>query len=144
MKKILLFLFALCLKSMVFADDIVVGNLCYKIIASTDDTHKDVEVTYPEGYHYSGDVVIPSSFMKGEVQYNVKSIGDNAFYGCSNLSSVTIPNSVTTIGEFAFSNCSGLTSITIPNSVTSIGDHAFWFCSGLTSIGQSKEKAESI
>ena len=127
-------MFALCLKSMVFADDIVVGNLCYKIIASTDDTHKDVEVTYPEGYHYSGDVVIPSSFMKGEVQYNVKSIGDNAFYGCSNLSSVTIPNSVTTIGEFAFSNCSGLTSITIPNSVTSIGDHAFWFCSGLTSI----------
>ncbi|MBR0181715.1 MAG: leucine-rich repeat protein [Bacteroidaceae bacterium] len=61
-------------------------------------------------------------------------IADWAFYGCKNLTSVTIPNSVTNIGEDAFRNCSGLTSITIPNSVTSIGDNAFYECSGLTSI----------
>ena len=64
---------------------------------------------------------------------SVTSIGDDAFSGCSGLTSVTIPNSVTSIGQSAFSNCSGLTSVTIPNSVTSIGWDAFSGCSGLTS-----------
>ena len=62
------------------------------------------------------------------------SIGDGAFYGCSGLPSVTIPNSVTSIGEYAFTYCSGLTSVTIGNSVTSIGYGAFADCSGLTSV----------
>ena len=65
---------------------------------------------------------------------DVTSIGEYAFYECSDLTSVTIPNSVTSIGSYAFSGCSGLTSITIPNSVTSIGSSAFLNCSGLTSI----------
>ena len=53
------------------------------------------------------------------------SIGNYAFYGCSSLTSVTFPNSVTSIGKSAFSNCTGLTSVTIPESVTNIGDYAF-------------------
>ena len=65
---------------------------------------------------------------------SVTSIGDRAIYGCSSLTSITIPNSVTSIGELAISNCSGLTSITIPNSVTSIGRFTFSHCTGLTSI----------
>ena len=46
-------------------------------------------------------------------------------YGCNNT---VIPSSVTSIGENAFYECSGLTSVTIPNSVTSIGEWAFWEC----------------
>ena len=65
---------------------------------------------------------------------NVVSIGDYAFAGCSNLTSVTIPSSVTSIGNHAFEVCSNLTSLTIPESVTSIGNYAFYGCSNLTSV----------
>ena len=70
-------------------------------------------------------IVIPDSMT---------SIGDYAFYYCSNLTNVTISNSVTRIGDVAFCKCSGLTSVTIPNSITSIGEGAFFDCSGLKSI----------
>ena len=71
-----------------------------------------------------------------ELQYftGLTSICDRAFYYCSGLTSITIPNSVTSIGQYAFKSCSGLTSVTIPNSVTSIGNGAFELCSGLNSI----------
>ena len=65
---------------------------------------------------------------------SVTSIGKLAFNACSGLSSVSIPDSVKTIGYDAFSRCSSLSSVTIPNRVTSIGDRAFYNCKGLTSI----------
>ena len=61
-------------------------------------------------------------------------LGDYAFYGCSGLTSFTIPSSVTKIGEAAFGDCSGLTSFTIPSCVTEIGRFAFSGCSGLTNL----------
>ena len=80
------------------------------------------------------EIRIPSQIKYGKYTYEVASIGDRAFYFCSSLTSITIPNSVMSIGERAFAWCEGLTSIIIPNSVTSIGDYAFAWCSGLTSI----------
>ena len=65
---------------------------------------------------------------------DVTTIGEDAFYWCDSLTSVTIPDSVTTIGDRAFSECYSLTSVTIPDSVTSIRDEAFSYCSSLTSV----------
>ena len=105
-------------------------------------------VTHPRGDSYfnkrfenpwngkgpTGALEIPARVTYNGNNYSVVSIGLQAFYQCSGLTSVTIPNSVTSIGDEAFEYCIGLTSVTIPNSVTSIGDGAFSNCSGLTSV----------
>ena len=64
----------------------------------------------------------------------ITSIGYLAFYDCSRLTSVTIPNSVTSIGGWAFKGCTSLTSVTIGNSVTEIGEDAFYSCKNLTRV----------
>ena len=113
------------------------GTTLYYTITST--LSKTVEVTYysysvQNNNYVSGAVVIPSSVINNGTTYSVTSIGLRAFEYCSELTSVTIPNSVTYIGNYAFYECSGLTSVTIPNSVTYIGEGAFISCSGLTSV----------
>ena len=88
------------------------------------DKNQTTLIKYPRGKQ-GASYIIPNS---------VTSIGDDAFYGCDALTSVTIPNSVTSIGNSTFESCDKLTSVTIPNSVTSIGNSAFKNCKKLTSI----------
>ncbi|MDR3263554.1 MAG: leucine-rich repeat protein [Clostridiales bacterium] len=75
--------------------------------------------------YYSQNSYVPAS-LKNVIVTGGTSIGDYAFYNCSGLTSITIPNNVTSIGSDAFDYCSGLTTITIPYSVTSIGSYAFY------------------
>ncbi len=76
------------------------------------------------------DVYIPSQIDGNKVT----GIDNEAFYRCSSLTSITLPDSITSIGHSAFQDCSRLTSITLPDSVTSIGGYAFSGCSKLTSV----------
>ena len=125
----------------VYAHDIEVQNTDGKTIYyNYINNNTELEVTFcgVSNYdyigEYSGVIAIPESITYQGRNISVTSIGSNAFYDCSSLTSVTIPSSVTSIGYSAFRNCSGLTSVTIPNSVTSIGNSAFSGCSNLTKV----------
>lgn len=95
---------------------------------------KEVSVVGLSSSNNSSEISIPASVEYSDAIYSVTSIGRNAFYKCTKLASITIPNSVTSIKEYAFPYCSGLTSITIPNGVISIGEYAFFSCGNLTSV----------
>ena len=86
------------------------------------------------GNNYAGKVDIPFSVEYGGKIYSVTSIDMSAFYGCSGLTSVIIPNSVTYIGSYAFRGCSKLTSITLPPTLTSVDDGAFRDCYSLNAV----------
>ena len=81
-------------------------------------------------------VNIPFGYGDGyrTVTFTVTGIGDEAFKGCSSLTSITLPNSIQEIGPYAFKDCSSLTSITLPNSLQIIDPYAFEDCLSLTSI----------
>lgn len=113
-----------------FAYDALINGIYYNLSGT------NAEVTFRDNSYnsYSGSVNIPASVTYGGTTYNVTSIGNNAFYNCKNLTSVTIPTGVTTIGAYAFQGCVNLSSISFPDGLTSIGTDAFYKCSSLPSL----------
>jgi hypothetical protein len=101
----------------------IFGTLNYTGGVATEQRYK---LSYYTTYY------IPSSLKS--VTITGGNILYGAFYNCTGLTSVTIPDSVTSIGDQAFYNCTGLTSVTIPDSVTSIDDRAFYNCAMLEEI----------
>jgi hypothetical protein len=91
-----------------------------------DKTELGVTYLNEDANSYHGIVVIPESVKYEGKVYSVTSIGDDAFRGCSGLTSVTIPSSVTWIGNYAFQNCSGLDTVyMMPPTPPSLGAGAF-------------------
>ena len=116
-----------------------------KVCVEKFDANGDGELSYLEaskvtsiGGHFFGDYA-PAVKSFDELQYfvNVTLIGRSAFYGCSSLTSIAIPEGVTSIGDYAFYDCSSLTSITIPECITSIGELSFFDCSSLKRVNIS-------
>lgn len=146
--------FAYCfgLTSITMGDSVTtIGQQAFQSCYSLTSINIPNSVTYIGFYAFNGCTNLPvesnlryaDKYLVGavdktldtyEIREDTRIVGKYAFKDCSNLTSITIPNSVTSIDDGAFWGCSGLTSITIPNSVTYIDGSAFWGCSGLTSV----------
>ena len=85
-------------------------------------------------YLFSASITPKIVRVEFEENSNCTSIGNQAFAGCTNLSSIALPDSLTSIGSYAFESCSALKSITIPDHVTFIGNNAFCNCTALVEI----------
>ena len=130
MKKVFLFILATMLAQQALAQNFTIDNLNYEVI----DTKKHYVSVCKSEIELKDSLFIPSNVKNGNITYMVISIADYAFYDCSGLTSVIIPESVTSIGRSAFYGCCSLTSIIIPYSVGTIYEEAFRDCNSLTSI----------
>ncbi len=109
-------------------------NSTYPLTYSyNEEDHTATVIGRWDGVELTGELVIPETVMHNGETYTVTVIGDNAFNGCSNLTSVVFPSSLVSIGGYAFNGCSGLTSVEF-NSIESIGEHAFRSCHNITEI----------
>lgn len=96
---------------------------------------QDENVTIPSTVKYISDAFEGCKEITSiSIPDSVERIGDHAFYNCTNLVSVFIPNSVISIGTMAFGRCFSLVDVCIPNSVTEIGEYAFYNCESLINI----------
>lgn len=85
-------------------------------------------------------VNVPEYVRIGSNKYKVVSIGDSAFCNCSNLSEITLPNTIRTIGRYAFCGCVSLKEIIIPESVHTINVGAFKNCKSLSSVNFNTDR----
>lgn len=118
--------------------DFHVGGVYFRILLNNQlEPTTNLEVVSGDE-KYTGDIIIPSGIKVGETEYTVTQIGQDAFYDCKDVTSVSLPNDVTSklevIEARAFGNCEGLTSIRIPDTVKEIGQFAFHQCKNLKSV----------
>ena len=112
------------------AYDFTYYNTCYTIL---DAQARTVEVSQ-RPTKYSGNWTVHANPVYNGVTYTTVAIGDSAFYNCTGLTSITLPNTVTRIGTSAFRNCTGLTQFTIPSSVTNLGHYSLSSCERLKNV----------
>lgn len=113
-------------------------TMTFKIISEDDLTvmvgdesaSTDVSIDHTT----AGSITIPSTVSNNGQTYTVTQLGFRAFYGCSNLTAVTIPSTVTSFGQAVFARCTSLTTVNIPEGITRLNDEMFWGCTSLSSI----------
>ena len=103
MKQLLLSILMMLLPLLVNADAVEINGIYYNLSTNTN-TAEVTHHPYDLGY-YSGDIVIPETVNYEGISYSVTSIGWEAFFRCSGLTSITIPDGVTSIGNSAFQGC---------------------------------------
>ena len=142
MKKISFLLLALFCAVNLMAETVLIDGLYYSIGTTTVSVVAD-QTSGKSVYGSYIDVTIPASVYYNNYTYPVTTIGTSAFESCSNLQSVTLPNSITAIYTDAFYGCTKLGDINLPEGLTTINLRAFYNCnldtiiipSTVTSIG---------
>lgn len=113
MKKLFFLTISLLLAIAVQATEFTVDNLkCY---VNEDGTTVAVGTTWSSSNLFTGDIVLPSTVTYENKTYLVTSVSSNAFYGCENITSVTIPSSIRSIGGGSFAYCTSLTRFIVPS-----------------------------
>ncbi len=107
------------------------GIYYYKLSNSTVAVQYFYYASADNGVAYEGELTIPETVTHEGTTYRVTTINEYAFYECSNLTKVTIPESVTDIGPYSFYNCTSLEEATFPNTVSTIWDYTFYGCTNL-------------
>ena len=132
MKKFILFVVALVCSLVFHAETVLINGLYYSLGTTTATLVKD-QTSNLSVYGEYTEVNVPASVYYNNYTYPVVTIGTSAFENCSNLQSVTLPNSITAINKDAFYHCTKLGSVNLPEGLTSIGLRAFINCN-LTSV----------
>lgn len=102
---------------------------------------KDGEVTITGcDRSISGDVVIPEKL--GGIR--VTAIGEKAFYGCSEITTVTIDDNIKSIGKGAFAHCYALSEVILPDCIQEIADETFDMCFNLAKVSLTKTEIRRI
>ena len=127
MKKIILTLLAVMACTLSFAETVLIDGLYYSLGTTTATLVKD-QSSDQSKYKTYINVTIPASVYYNNYTYPVTAIGSSAFESCSNLQSVTLPNSITAINSSAFYYCTKLGSVNLPEGLTSISQYAFYKC----------------
>ncbi|MEY8391740.1 leucine-rich repeat domain-containing protein, partial [Lachnospiraceae bacterium 45-W7] len=94
----------------------------------TDSENKYVQLDKWAGTQPSGEVAIPKTVTYEGEDYTVKTIGESAFYGCTEITKVTLPDTLTGMGTRVFMSCRKLTSVNLPDGITRIEQMMFYRC----------------
>lgn len=130
MKKFMSFVLVFMTSVVMMAADFEEDGVSYGILSSEDHT---VEVVNNNSA-YVGDLVIPARVQHDGVMYTVVALHFQAFFKCTELYSVSIPETVEDMGEYSFTQCTSLQEVLLPSNAVSIPNGMFWGCSSLKSI----------
>lgn len=129
-RKIISVVLGMLLSVQLCAADFEEDGISYAILSETERT---VEVVNNNSA-YVGDVVIPARVSHEGITYKVTAIHFQAFFKCTELNSVSIPETVSDMGAYSFTQCTSLRSVDLPANATDIPDGLFWGCSSLKSV----------
>ena len=133
MKKIKVLLFALIFSfstSAAVKDSFSIGDLTFTVL--TEDGNSGTVSVKAASTEISGKVIIPESVSNNGIVYTVTEIADQAFWKCSAMTSVKIPESITYVGSLGFKECTSLDSLVFPNDDMKF---SYWYvCQGCTNL----------
>ena len=110
MKKQLLLVLLALMPMMVSAEEVEIDGLWYNLVSKAKFAEL---IQYKNSEQYSGELVIPTTVVYEEIEYDVTIIASRAFYNCKGLTSIVIPNSISSIGSDAFLGCDNLNAVYI-------------------------------